>query len=92
MSSNTNILDTAKHVISAEAEALNSLAGSLDGSFVSAVETILAAQGHIIVVGIGKSGHIGRKIAASLASTGTCLLYTSPSPRDATLSRMPSSA
>ena len=79
MSSKTNILDTAKHVISAEAEALNSLAGSLDGSFVSAVETILAAKAHIIVVGIGKSGHIGRKIAASLASTGTPSFFLHPS-------------
>ena len=79
MSSKTNILDTAKHVISAEAEALNSLAASLNGSFVSAVETILAAKGHIIVVGIGKSGHIGRKIAASLASTGTPSFFLHPS-------------
>ena len=79
MSSKTNILDTAKHVISAEADALNSLSASLDTSFVSAVETILAAQGHIIVVGIGKSGHIGRKIAASLASTGTPSFFLHPS-------------
>ncbi len=79
MSSKSNILDTAKRVISAEAEALNGLSASLDDSFVSAVETILAAKAHIIVVGIGKSGHIGRKIAASLASTGTPSFFLHPS-------------
>jgi arabinose-5-phosphate isomerase len=62
---------TARRVLALEADALGALAQSLDERFVRAVETILAAKGRVICTGIGKSGHVARKIAATLASTGT---------------------
>ncbi len=58
-------------VISAEAEALLSLRSSLDHHFVAAVESLISTTRRIVVSGIGKSGHVGRKIAASFASTGS---------------------
>ncbi|MCB1311059.1 MAG: KpsF/GutQ family sugar-phosphate isomerase, partial [Sedimentitalea sp.] len=63
--------DTGRRVIRIEAEALNRLESSLNGSFDRAVELLLNATGRVIVSGMGKSGHIARKIAATLASTGT---------------------
>ena len=63
----TRFLDTARRVIRAEADALINLADALDGSLAQAVELILNARGRVIVSGIGKSGHIARKIAATLA-------------------------
>jgi len=65
------ILAQARRVLRIEAEALQALEQRLDGSFVQAVQIILAGKGRVIVSGIGKSGHIARKIAATLASTGT---------------------
>lgn len=73
------IIETAQSVIRTEAKALSSLANSLDISFTKAVETILKSPSYVIVVGIGKSGHIGRKISASLASTGTPSFFLHPS-------------
>ncbi len=73
-----SFLDTARRVIALEAEGLAALAGTLDGSFARAVELILAAQGRVIVSGMGKSGHVGRKIAATLASTGTPAQFVHP--------------
>jgi arabinose-5-phosphate isomerase len=70
-SSTTDFLVTGRRVIVREAEALAMLADSLSESFVAAVNLILQSQGRVIVCGIGKSGHIARKIAATLASTGT---------------------
>lgn len=61
----------ARRVLELEAEALGLLSISLDDRFVKAVETILAATGRVICTGIGKSGHVARKIAATMASTGT---------------------
>ena len=61
----------AKRVISIEADALYQMAGNLPVDFVGAVEEILQTKGRVIVSGVGKSGHIGNKIAATLASTGT---------------------
>ena len=61
----------AKHVLATEAEAVSALAERLDDDFLRAVELILASHGRVIVSGIGKSGHVGRKIAATMASTGT---------------------
>ena len=58
-------------VLRAEARALQVLADTLDADFARAVDLILATQGRLIVAGIGKSGHVGRKIAATFASTGT---------------------
>lgn len=65
------VLDLARRVLSIEAEAVQALAGQLDGAFTRAVDLILASHGRVIVSGIGKTGHIGRKFAATLASTGT---------------------
>ena len=65
------ILAVARKALSIEAAAVEALGTRLDDSFVRAVELILACPGRIIVPGIGKSGHVGRKIAATLASTGT---------------------
>lgn len=65
------ILAQARRVLRIEAEALQALEQRLDGSFVQAVQIILAGKGRVIVSGIGKSGHVARKIAATLASTGT---------------------
>lgn len=64
-------VETARRVLGLEAEALSLLARSLDDRFVTAVETILKARGRVICTGIGKSGHVARKIAATMASTGT---------------------
>ena len=64
-------LELAKKVLRIEAQAVAGLIDRLDGAFPRAIELILACRGRIIVSGIGKSGHIARKIAATLASTGT---------------------
>ena len=64
-------LAVARRVIRAEIRGLENLADGLDGSFRKAVDACAAALGRIIVTGIGKSGHVARKIAATLASTGT---------------------
>jgi arabinose-5-phosphate isomerase len=61
----------ARRVLQLEADALSLLSRGLDERFVQAVETILAANGRVICTGIGKSGHVARKIAATMASTGT---------------------
>ncbi|MFZ5750528.1 MAG: KpsF/GutQ family sugar-phosphate isomerase [Pseudomonadota bacterium] len=73
-----SFLDTARRVIAIEAEGLAALSATLDDTFARAVETILAAEGRVIVSGMGKSGHIGRKIAATLASTGTPAQFVHP--------------
>ncbi|HAF61168.1 MAG TPA: hypothetical protein DCK95_02450 [Anaerolineaceae bacterium] len=70
MESNSNI-NTAKQVILSEAYALNNLADMIDDTFMKAVEMILSCEGRVIFSGIGKPGHIGRKLAATFASTGT---------------------
>lgn len=72
------ILRRGTDVIRIESDALRLLAESLDGSFVSACEAILAARGRVVVTGMGKSGHIGRKLAATLAATGTPAIYVHP--------------
>lgn len=69
---------TARRVLGLESEALDALAAALDHSFVAAVEAILAASGRTILTGVGKSGHVARKIAATLASTGTPSLFVHP--------------
>ena len=56
-------LTVARRVIRAEISGLESLAGALDGAFEAAVDTCAAMRGRIVVTGLGKSGHIGRKIA-----------------------------
>ena len=68
---NINHLDSAKRVFHIEAEAVEGLAAKLDHNFSAAVERIRKSTGRVIVCGMGKSGIIGKKIAATLASTGT---------------------
>lgn len=77
-SSTTDYLATGRKVITIEAEGLTALAAGLDESFARAVETILQAKGRVIVSGMGKSGHIARKIAATFASTGTPAQFVHP--------------
>lgn len=67
-----------RRVLTTEAEALTLLAGALDESFAAAVELILGATGRVIVSGMGKSGHVARKIAATFASTGTPAHFVHP--------------
>jgi arabinose-5-phosphate isomerase len=71
-------LDTARRVLRIEAEALADLQQRLDGSFERAVDLLLACKGRVVVVGMGKSGLIGRKIAATLSSTGTPSVFLHP--------------
>lgn len=66
-----SVTDTARRVLRAEAEGLTLLADGLPQDFEAVVALILSAKGRVIVSGIGKSGHVGRKISATLASTGT---------------------
>lgn len=77
-SSTTDFLATGRRVIAREAEALGLLGTALGDSFGAAVEMILAAEGRMIVSGMGKSGHIARKIAATFASTGTPAHFVHP--------------
>src|SRR5215468_1841688 len=71
-------LAVARRVIRAEISGLGNLAATLDGAFEAAVDTCAAVRGRIIVTGVGKSGHVGRKIAATLASTGTPAQFVHP--------------
>jgi arabinose-5-phosphate isomerase len=68
----------ARAVIETEAAAINALPERVDDQFVAACEAMLACQGRIVVIGMGKSGHIGSKIAATLASTGTPAFFVHP--------------
>jgi arabinose-5-phosphate isomerase len=72
------VLDLARETLEIEAQALQQLQGRLSPSFVAAVEAILAVRGRVVVMGMGKSGHIGRKICATLASTGTPAMFVHP--------------
>ncbi|CAM8669704.1 GutQ Predicted sugar phosphate isomerase involved in capsule formation [Paracoccaceae bacterium] len=69
--SDKSVSETASRVISIEADALYAMARKLPRDFTSAVHAILQTRGRVIVSGVGKSGHIAKKIAATLASTGT---------------------
>ncbi len=68
----------ARQVLDIEADALRALAGRLDHAFVDAVQLMLACRGRVVVSGMGKSGHVGSKIAATLASTGTPAFFMHP--------------
>ena len=74
----TEFLRTARRVITREADALTALSSALDDNFVQAVNLMLAAKGRLIVSGMGKSGHIARKIAATFASTGAPAHFVHP--------------
>ena len=71
-------LASARRVVLAEAEALRLLAASVDERLVQAVDMLAAVRGRVAVTGMGKSGHVARKIAATLASTGTPALFVHP--------------
>lgn len=71
-------LELAARVLRTEAAAVNRLVGRLDARFEQAVALLAACRGRVIVTGMGKSGHIARKIAATLASTGTPAFFVHP--------------
>ena len=77
-SSDDAALAMAREVLEIEAKAVSDLIGKLDLRFVQAVETVLNCRGRVVVSGIGKSGHIARKIASTLASTGTPAFFVHP--------------
>jgi arabinose-5-phosphate isomerase len=72
------VVDLARAVIDTEARAVAALTGRIDSAFVAATRHMLACRGRIVVLGMGKSGHIGSKIAATLASTGTPAFFVHP--------------
>ena len=71
-------LETARRVLTTEGQALLDLSAFLNASFEHAIEMISAAEGRVIVTGMGKSGHVARKIAATFASTGTPAFFVHP--------------
>lgn len=75
---NTDIINKATECLQCEAKAIEALIPRLGEDFVRAVEAIRACKGKIVVTGVGKSGHIGSKIAATLASTGTPAFFLNP--------------
>lgn len=74
----SRILRTAREILAIEAKAIGSLKRSLNKNFEKAVEILVGCQGRVVVTGMGKPGFIARKIAATLASTGTPSLYLHP--------------
>jgi arabinose-5-phosphate isomerase len=78
MSQSSDLIQTAQRTIRLEMEAVEGLLVHIDADFVRACEMILAGKGRVVVVGMGKSGHIGNKIAATLASTGTTAFFVHP--------------
>lgn len=74
----SNIIEVGRRCLLDEAQAISALAPRLDQSFVQAVEMIYSCKGKFIVTGVGKSGHIGHKIAATMASTGTPSFFINP--------------
>ena len=72
------VLQLARDTLDIEAAALLGMKSRIDDRFVEAVRMVLAVKGRVVVTGMGKSGHIGRKIAATLASTGTPAMFVHP--------------
>jgi arabinose-5-phosphate isomerase len=72
------IVDVAKNVLKTEAEAVLSLVAKINSNFEKAVEIMYASNGRIVVTGMGKSGLVGKKVAATLASTGTPAFFLHP--------------
>lgn len=73
-----NILEIARRVLRTEAEAVRTLSDRLDARFERAVEIVYQSRGRVVVTGMGKSGLVGKKIAATLASTGTPAFFMHP--------------
>jgi arabinose-5-phosphate isomerase len=71
-------LESAKRVLQLESEGLDALSAALDRPFVAALDVLAQVTGHVIVTGMGKSGHVARKIAATLASTGAPAMFVHP--------------
>jgi arabinose-5-phosphate isomerase len=78
MTNARDLIQSAQCTIRLEIEAVEGLLAHIDADFVRACEMILESQGRVVVVGMGKSGHIGKKIAATLASTGTPAFFVHP--------------
>ncbi len=78
MSQPTDLIQSAQRTIRLEIEAIQDLLQRINGDFVRACQLILSSKGRVVVVGMGKSGHIGNKIAATLASTGTTAFFVHP--------------
>ena len=74
----TNVIDVAKKCLQDEAQAILNLIPKLDDDFTKAIELIIGSKGKLIVTGVGKSGHIGVKIASPMASTGTPAFFVNP--------------
>ena len=72
------LLASARQTLAIEAQALATVQANLGASFERACELVLACKGRVVVTGIGKSGHVARKIAATLASTGTPAFFLHP--------------
>jgi arabinose-5-phosphate isomerase len=73
-----DLVRSGENVFAIEARALQALRPTLDGAFAAACRTMLACRGRVVTIGMGKSGHIARKIAATMASTGTPAFYVHP--------------
>ncbi|MBI5025156.1 MAG: SIS domain-containing protein, partial [Nitrospirae bacterium] len=73
-----DILDIAKKVLKTEAEAISALTEKLNSNFEKAVDIIYKSKGRVVVTGMGKSGLVGKKVAATLASTGTPAFFLHP--------------
>lgn len=78
MNNPQDLIESAKRAIQIETQAVAQLADRIDASFVKACDLIMACKGRVVVTGMGKSGHIGSKIAATLASTGTPAFFVHP--------------
>ena len=74
----SSYIDTAKRVIRMESDAVNALGERIDDSFDRACKLLLNCKGRVVITGMGKSGHIGNKLAATLASTGTPAFFVHP--------------
>ncbi|KFJ90760.1 D-arabinose 5-phosphate isomerase [Pseudomonas sp. 1-7] len=78
MNQTRDLIDSAQRTIRLELEAVQELLPRINADFIKACELILSCKGRVVVVGMGKSGHIGNKIAATLASTGTTSFFVHP--------------
>lgn len=78
MNQTRDLIDSAQRTIRLEIEAVQELLPRINADFIKACELILSCKGRVVVVGMGKSGHIGNKIAATLASTGTTSFFVHP--------------
>jgi arabinose-5-phosphate isomerase len=73
-----DIAASGRRVVEVEIRGLEAVAARIDGAFTAACELLLACRGRVVCIGMGKSGHIARKVAATFASTGTPAFYVHP--------------